>query len=230
MRGYALILGVSLLAASPAFASDDAMIFHTIRGEVDAARIDGEDIFTWDGEGWIGGDVNRLWFKSEGEIEGGDTQRTEVQALWSRNVAAFWDVQAGVRVDLEPETTTYLTLGVQGLAPYQFETEAAAFLSEDGNASARLKQSFDVLFTQQLILEPYVELNAYAQDVPEQDIGAGVADAELGAQLRYEITREFAPYIDVVWERALGETASMRRAAGGDVETSSVRAGVRFWF
>lgn len=230
MRTMLMALGLSLGAVAPAMAMEEAMIFHMVRAEIDGARIDGDDVINWDGEAWIGGDRDKFWLKTEGELSDGDADDAEIQALWSRNVAAFWDLQAGVRVDLEPDTTTYLVLGVQGLAPYQFETEAAAFVSEDGDVSARLHQSLDFLFTQRLVLEPHVEVNAYAQDIAERNIGAGIADVEAGLQLRYEITRKFAPYIDVVYDRALGETASRMRDAGEDIEETSLRAGIRFWF
>jgi copper resistance protein B len=224
-----LALGFAFSGGAAANAMEQ-QTFHMVRGEIDASQSDDADVLTWDGESWIGGDINRLWFKTEGNSEDGDIANAEIQALWSRNIADFWDLQAGVRVDLEPDTTTYLALGVQGLAPYRFETEATAFLSEDGDLSARLHQSFDLHLTQRLIAEPYFEINAYAQDLPERDIGAGFSDAELGLQLRYEITRKFAPYVDVVWESALGETASIARANGEDVRTESVRAGIRVWF
>lgn len=229
MRMAILAIGLSFGVSAPALAME-ASNFHLVRGEIDGARVDGQDVVNWEADAWIGGDHNKLWFKSEGEIADGETHAAELQALWSRNIADFWDLQAGIRVDLEPDTTTYLAFGVQGLAPYQFETEATAFLSEDGDVSARFSQSLDVHFTQRLIAEPHIEVNAYAQDVAERNIGAGVSDVEAGVQFRYEITRKFAPYVDLVWERALGETASMLRADGEDVETSSLRAGVRFWF
>lgn len=229
MRRMLLALGLSLGVATPV-AAEENFFFHMVRAEADAARIDSEDVISWEGDAWIGGDVNKLWFKTEGEIENGETHDAEIQALWSRNVATFWDLQAGVRVDLAPDAVTYLALGVQGLAPYRFETEATAFVSEDGDFSARFGQSLDLRFTQRLIAEPHVELQAYAQDIEERNIGAGVSDIEAGVQLRYEITRKFAPYVDLVWARALGETASLRRADGEAVETSSVRAGLRFWF
>jgi copper resistance protein B len=230
MRTMLLAIGLGLGVSTPALAMEENLTFHMVRAEIDGARIDGEDVINWDGEAWIGGDINKLWIKTEGEIEGGDTHSAEIQALWSRNIADFWDLQAGVRVDFEPDATTYLVLGVQGLAPYQFETEAAAFMREDGDVSARFHQSLDFHFTQRLIVEPHIEVNAYAQDIEEQNIGAGFSDVEAGIQLRYEITRKFAPYVDLVWERALGETASLMRADGEDVESSSIRAGVRFWF
>jgi copper resistance protein B len=229
MRPLLLALGLSLTGGGAAHAMEP-QTFHMVRGEIDAFQSDDADVLTWEGDARIGGDVDRLWFKTEGNSQDGDIHAAEVQALWSRNIADFWDVQAGVRVDFEPDTTTYLAFGVQGLAPYGFETEATAFVSEDGNLSARLHQGFDLHFTQRLIAEPYFEINAYAQDVPERDIGAGFSDAELGLQLRYEITRKFAPYVDVVWESALAETARIARANGEDVRRESVRAGIRFWF
>lgn len=226
LTAFACALGF----VAPARAMDENLTFHMVQGEIDGAEIDGEDVVSWDGDAWIGGDINKFRIKTEGQIEDGDVHEAEIQALWSRNVAEFWDIQAGVRVDLEPDATTHLAFGVQGLAPYQFETEATAFLSEDGDLSARLHQSLDFHFTQRLIAEPHIEVNAYAQEIAEQNIGAGFSDVEVGVQLRYEFTRKFAPYLDVVWSRALGETASLRRADGEDVETSSVRAGLRFWF
>lgn len=229
MRAPLLAFGFVLAAADPALAMEPAT-FHLVRGEIDGARVDDEDVLTWEGDAWIGGDVNKFWLKTEAESEDGEFEHAEVQALWSRAVADFWDLQLGVRVDLEPETTTHFAFGVQGLAPYQFETEAIAFVSEDGDLSARLHQSLDLHITQRLIAEPYIEVNAFAQDIPERDIGAGFADGEIGVQLRYEITRKFAPYIDLAHERALGETASRLRASGESVERSALRAGLRFWF
>ncbi len=230
MRPLMLAFALSLGVAAPAHAMDEALTFHMVRAEIDAARIDGADVVNWDADAWIGGDRNKFWLKSEGEIEDGDTSTAEIQALWSHAISDYWDVQAGVRVDIEPHEKAYLALGMQGLAPYQFETEGTAFLSEDGDLSARLHQSFDLRFTQRLIAEPHIEITAHADDVPEEAIGAGFSNAEAGVQLRYEISRKFAPYVDLVWKRSLGETAMLRRAEGEDVETASLRAGLRFWF
>lgn len=229
MRPLILALGAAFAAAAPpAFATEASPIFHMVRAEIDATRVDDDTLINWDGEAWFGGDRNKLWLKSEGD--NGDAPQAELQALWSRNVAEFWDVQAGVRVDIEPESRTYLAIGLQGLAPFQFESEATAFLSEDGDVSARVRQSFDLLFTQRVALSPHIELNAYAEDDAERDIGAGLADVEAGLQLSYAITRKFAPYADLVYERALGETAQRARRAGEDVEETTLRAGIRFWF
>jgi copper resistance protein B len=203
---------------------------HTfLQTEVDYGRADDADQFTWDALGWIGGDRNKLWFKSEGEREGGDTEAAEVQLLYSRNIATFFDAQIGIRQDFEPSSTTYLAAGVQGLAPYLLETDLTGFLSQDGDFSLRLEQSLDLLLTQRLILEPYLEAELQIQDAPERRLGAGLSEAEAGLQLRYEITRKFAPYVDAVYERSFGETARLR---GQEDEPGAwiLRVGLRSWF
>lgn len=235
----ALFLSVPLLIASLAVVSAEpgdvvAMdhgpeIFHKIVTETDfAARNGGQ--WRWHVDGWIGGDVERVWIRSTGKIEDGDVGKAELQLLYGRNVHPFWDVLIGVRQDLEPDSKTWAAAGVTGLAPYFFETDVTAFLSTDGDAAFRLEQSLDIPLTQKLIAEPNLELNAYAQDMPERGIGAGFSDVELGLKLRYEITRKFAPYAALTWERALGETASRARAAGESADETALRIGMRFWF
>ena len=120
--------------------------------------------------------------------------------------------------------------GVQGLAPYWFEVDAAAFVSDDGDVSARLEAEYELFLTQKLILQPRAELDFAVQDVPELGIGSGLSTAEAGLRLRYEFRREFAPYIGVSWRRAFGETADFTRADGEDVESISFVAGLRLWF
>lgn len=204
-------------------------LFHKIRLEADYADRHG-GLWNWEAEGWIGGDTDRLWIRSEGEIADGRTEAAEAQIFYGRNIHPFWDALIGVRQDFAPRGETYLAAGVTGLAPYFFETEATAFLSTQGDLSARFGQSIDLPVTRKLIAEPHVEMNLFAQDVPEQGVGAGFSDIEAGLQLRYEVTRKFAPYADLVWERDLGETASLTRAGGGDVEEVTLRLGVRVWF
>jgi len=221
------------LSATPAMAvegEDGGQVFHMVRGELDWSRSDGEDLITWDSAAWLGGDRDKGWFRSEGEVLGGETEQAELWGLYSRNIAAFWDLQAGLRQDFEPDPVTYAVFGVEGLAPYFFETSAHAFVSDQGDVSARIEQTYDILITQRLIAEPHVELNLSAQDVPELDVGAGLSDIEVGLQLRYEIVRKFAPYLDINYVRALGETAHLVRAQGEDPEEFTVRFGLRFWF
>lgn len=191
----------------------------------------GGDGFRWSVEGWYGGDTHRLVVKSEGE--GGDSgvEEAEVQALYSRPIGRYTDLQLGLRHDIEPgPLRTYATVGFETLLPYWFEAEGALFLSEDGDVLGRLEGSYDLRLTQKLILQPRVEVEFAAQDVPELQVGSGATSAEVGLRLRYEVRREFAPYVGVNYDRALGDTAGLSRAAGEDVSSTSVVVGIRAWF
>ena len=192
----------------------------------------GGDSYHWEGEGWIGGDINRLAIKSEGEgAVDGALHRAELQALYSRAIDPWWNLIAGVRHDIRPQPQrSYATIGIDGLAPYWFEVEAQAFLSDRGDAHFRIEGSYDQRITQRLILQPAAELNVAAQDVPELGIGAGLSDVELGLRLRYELAREFAPYVGINWERRVGDSARFARAAGEGASTTSLVMGLRFWF
>jgi copper resistance protein B len=192
----------------------------------------GRDGYRWDGEGWWGGDIDRVVVKSEGEgAFGRRVEAAEVQLLYSRAIGPYYDLQAGVRQDLgRGVRRTYAAIGVEGLAPYWFETEGTLFLSDKGDVLARAEAWYDQRVTQRLILQPRVEVNAAPQDVPAQRIGGGLSTAELGLRLRYEIRREFAPYVGVSWERKLGRTAGYARADGDDRGGAGVVLGVRAWF
>ena len=193
---------------------------------------EGRDGYRWEGEGWFGGDIDRLVIKSEGSgTFGKRPDDAEVQALYSRAIGPYFNLQAGVRHDFTPNPSrTYATVGVEGLAPYWFEVAGALFLSDKGDVLGRLEGYYDQRITQRLILQPRAELNLAAQDVAENGIGAGLSDIELGLRLRYEIAREFAPYVGVSWDRKLGDTADFARASGEDPSSTSVVLGIRAWF
>jgi uncharacterized protein involved in copper resistance len=192
----------------------------------------GRDGYRWDGEAWVGGDINRLWLKSEGEGSFGKSlESAEVQALYSHALDPYWNLQAGVRYDFKPNPSrTYATIGIEGLAPYQFEVEGALFLSDKGDVLARAEGYYDQRITNYFVLQPRVEANFAAQDVRDNGIGSGLTDLEAGLRLRYEGRREFAPYIGVSWERQFGDTARFSRARGDDTGGFSFVAGVRTWF
>lgn len=192
----------------------------------------GRDGYRWDGEAFVGGDINRFWLKSEGEGAFGDRlESAEVQALYSRAIGPYFNLQAGVRQDFgQGANRTYATVGFEGLAPYLFEVEGALFLSNEGDLLGRLEGYYDQRITQRLVLQPRVELNLSAQDVPENRLGSGLTNAELGLRLRYEIIRQFAPYIGVSYAAKTGRTADFARADGEDPTTTSFVAGVRLWF
>jgi len=226
----------SFLGVQSAFANDNhktehgGQIFHMFRLEADAGIGQDDSVQSWDFDGWIGTDDNKLWLKSEGERVDETMEAAEFQALYSRNIATFWDAQIGIRHDTQPESITYLVAGFEGLAPYFFETEAHLFVSDEGDVSARLRQENDFLITQRLILQPYLEANFYAQDVADKEIGAGLSNGEIGLQTRYEITRKFAPYIDLRYERKFGETSSIAKSNGEDNNDFIAAIGLRIMF
>jgi copper resistance protein B len=193
---------------------------------------DGGDGFAWDAQFWWGGDVDKVWLKTEGEgVFGRAAESAEAQALWSRAIDPWFDLQLGVRHDFRPDPErTYLVAGIKGLAPYWFEIDGALFLSERGEISARFEGEYDLRLTQRLIAQPRAELELAAQDVPELGIGAGLSTAGLGLRLRYEIVPEFGPYVGVEYERAFGDTAEFRRAADEDAGGWALLVGIRAWF
>ncbi|MES1972516.1 MAG: copper resistance protein B [Pseudomonadota bacterium] len=192
----------------------------------------GGDGYRWEGEGWIGGDIDRFVVKTQGEGGWrGRVDSAEVQALYSRAIDPYWNLQAGIRQDFRPgPARTYATLGVEGLAPYWIELTGALFLSDRGDLLARAEGYYDQRLTRRLVLQPRIELNLAAQDVPANRIGAGLSDAELGLRLRYEIRREFAPYIGISHDRKLDGTARYARLAGESSRSTSVVIGIRTWF
>ncbi len=191
----------------------------------------GRDGYAWDGQAWYGGDIDKAWFKTEGEGAFGEAvDEAEVQALWSHAIDPWFDLQAGVRYDFRPHPErAYLVLGVQGLAPYWFEIDGAAFVSNKGDVSARFEGEYDLRLTRRLILQPRVELDFALRDVPELGVGSGLSTAEAGFRLRYEFMPTFAPYIGVQYERAFGDTRRFR-AGGEDAGGLSLLLGVRAWF
>ncbi|MDT0576999.1 copper resistance protein B [Croceicoccus sp. F390] len=192
---------------------------------------DGANGYLWDVDGWYGGDRDKVWIKSEGEGAFGEAiDSAEVQLLYSRAIGPWFDLQAGVRQEFAPRDRTALAVGVQGLAPYLFELDASAFLSTKGDLTARIEGEVDQRITQRLVLQPRAEIVLAAQNVPELGIGAGLDTVELGVRLRYELAREFAPYIGVAQEWKIGQGADYARDDGEDPSVTSFVAGVRFWF
>jgi copper resistance protein B len=196
---------------------------------------DGLDALRWDLLGWFGGDYHRLWMKGEGRFAPREDSEVEVQVLYGRLIAPFFDLQAGLRFDqrLRPgsdPTRVYAVLGVQGLAPYRFDIEPTLFVSNKGKVSARLTAAFDVLLAQRLVLQPRLETNVALQKDTDLGSGAGVNDLDLSLRLRYEIRREFAPYIGFTWQESFGETHDLLTREGAHPAHLAFVAGMRLWF
>ena len=192
---------------------------------------DDSSIYAWDVNAWYGRDFTRLWFKSEGEGEQGRSPgEAEIQLLYSRLFAPFWDWQLGLRYDFEPSGRTQLVLGLQGVVPYELEWDSALFLSEEGDVSARLEVEYDLRITPRLIVQPRFELNAGASELPDSQLGRGLRDTELGLRLRYEFRREFAPYIGLSWKKLYGDTADYAHVEGDTTNELQLLLGLRAWF
>lgn len=212
---------------TPDFTDDD--LFTSLKVEFDYTS-QNDNQFRWDVESWFGDDYQKLWLLSEGDHRDGELEDAQVQLLYGRYFATFWDWRVGLRHDFEPKPLSYAVFGIKGLAPYRFDTDASLYVSEDGDVSFGFESKLDVLITQRLITQPYLELEVFAQDVPELGKGAGVSTLSVGLRTRYEIRREIAPYVDIGYTRLPGKTGRLARAADGDAEEFVVRAGLRLWY
>lgn len=241
MNKFFLVLFLIVLLPQSLFAESEmnhsgehSQILHafTLEGDGGEAR-DGRS-HAVDFSGWIGGDFDRIWLRSEQKTFGNYDKKSEVQALYSRNISQFWDAQIGLRhdfrTDFSSQNVNYLTLGLEGLAPYFFETVAQIFMSDQGNFSARLKREGDILITQKLILQHYFELEFFTQNVPELEVKSGLAEFEAGILTRYEITRKFAPYFGLRYHAKTFGTADLARQHNEKVDNFIISGGVRLRF
>lgn len=211
--------------------ADDAKLFYVLLDNLEYRHGDDGSGQAVDAQAWYGGDRDKIWFKLDGEREGGTLGATRTEVLWNRAIATYWGTQLGVRHDLgDGPTRDWVAFGVQGLAPYWFDLEATAYVGQSGRTALRLEAEYEILFSQRLILQPDVEINLYGKNDPVRGIGSGLSDLEAGLRLRYEVTRKFAPYVGVVWSRKFGNTADYNRAAGHGIQDTQLVAGVRIWF
>lgn len=222
-----MLLSTTTQAAS----KDDPVLAKVMINQLEVRSTDGPDPWVLEAQGWIGQDLNKLWVKTEVEYVDGETEEAEIQALYSRAIAPYWDVQVGWRHDVRPKPNRdWLAIGFEGLAPYWFEIDAAAFIGESGQVGARLEAEYEWMFTQRWVLSPEMEVNLHSKNDEETGTGSGLSDLELGLRLRYEIRREFAPYIGVNWTKKFGNTADFAREEGEDTDDFQFVAGVRAWF
>ena len=203
---------------------------------LELAAADAERLVLFDLLAWTGGPIRRLWFKADGNVAtvGRAAHHGEYQVLYGRLVSPFWDAQVGLRFDLRSTTAAFrsrggVVVGLQGLAPGSFELEPSLYVGTDGNVSLDLTGSYDLYVAQRLVLQPRLEASAALRDAPKFGIGAGISSATLGVRARYEIRREIAPYLGVLWERGFGRTAELARLAGSEPNTVALVAGVRLW-
>jgi copper resistance protein B len=184
-----------------------------------------------DSRGWIGRDRDRLWFRAEGDGEGGRVGKAQTHVLYGRQFARYWDLVGGIRQDFRPgPAQSWAAFGVQGLAPYWFDIEATGYIGASGRTHARFEVEYELLFTNRLVLQPLFEAELVGKSDPERGVGAGVSTTDLGFRLRYEIRREFAPYLGITWSNKWGKTADFAAAAGEDTGGARFVTGLRLWF
>ncbi len=217
-----VLSGLPNLAPTAARMEDDPVLMKLQFNELEARNGDGDNPVTWDLDVWSGRDLHKLWIKSEGARAGGNTERAELQILYSRGTAPYWDFQIGWRRDWLPKPErNWLALGFAGLAPYFIETDAALFVGGSGRAAFRVNAGHELPLTQRLSLEPEIELNFHSRNDRRTGTGAGLSNIEIGLRLHYAVNRQLRPYIGVNWEQKVGNTADYARgesAGTGNVQ------------
>jgi len=226
------LAAISIYASSASAASpDDPLLFMLKADKFEARDADDGTVSAWKGHFWAGKDLNKLWIKTEGERLDGDTESAEFQLLYSRAIDPNWDLQLGLRHDSDPEPTRdWFAIGFYGVAPYFFEVDSAMFVNDDGQVNLRVDVEYELMLTQKWVLAPELEVNWFSKDDDDLGIGSGFADFEAGIRLRYEITRQLAPYIGIHYEQLLGDTRDIARAEGEESSDTQAVAGLRFWF
>ncbi|MCC6209174.1 MAG: copper resistance protein B [Gammaproteobacteria bacterium] len=218
-------------ADSHAHMGDDPVLGKLMIDALEVREVEDGNPVKWDAEAWLGRDLRKLWLKSEGVRSDGETSAAELQLLYSRAVAPYWDLQAGWRGDLEPAPRRdWLAIGLRGTAPYFLEIDAALFAGESGRSALRVKMEYELRLTRRIILGPELEMNVYGKDDPALGVGAGVSSAQLGVRLYYQVARQFLPYVGVEGRRRFGATEDFARAGGLNPDDAWLLAGVRAWF
>ena len=210
---------------------DDPLLFTPMIDKLEWRDSDEGEFWAWDADIWLGKDIDKLWFKTEGEYVDGATESAFSELFYSHAIATYWDLQAGWRHGFKPEPSRdWFAFGFKGLAPYFFEVDATLYAGRNDTIAGRLDVEYEILFTQRLILSPELELDFYSNDDFARGIGSGLSTLELGLRLRYEIRREFAPYIGINWQKKLSNTADLARDDGEQTGDLQVVLGVRAWF
>jgi copper resistance protein B len=210
---------------------DQALSYYVLFDQLEWQAVEGNNGVSIDSRGWIGRDRDRLWFRAEGDGNGGRVGEAQTHVLYGRQFARHWDVVGGIRQDFRPgPAQTWAAFGVQGLAPYWFEIEATGYVGAAGRAHARFEVEYELLFTNRLVLQPLFEAELVGKSDFERGVGAGLSTTDLGFRLRYEIRREFAPYLGVTWSNKWGKTADFAAAAGKDTGGARFVTGLRLWF
>jgi len=229
--GKAVALTVAILPVQvEAGGKDDPLLTMLTIDQLEKRDTSSSKPLAWELQGWVGYDLDKFVFKTEGERAEGETEKAELQLLYGKAITPFWDVQLGIRHDFHPKPTqNWAVVALQGVAPYYFETDVSFFIGENNQSGLRLQSEYEIMLTQQWVLSPEIELNLYSQNDEKRGIGSGLSGIETGLRLHYEFKREFAPYIGINWEKKFGKTADYAREEGEGKSDAQFVIGIRAW-
>lgn len=213
--------------------TDDSTFAHVLFDQFEGRTNGSDSELRWDGEAWIGTDMNRVWFRSEGFASDGTVSDGDIEAFYDRPLPRlrYFDGQVGLREDSDSGPhRTWVALGVEGLAPGFFHLEPAFYFRDGGHVAGRITTSYDLLITKRLIAQPQVEMNFSGKSDPQRRLGTGLSDLDTGVRVRYEISRKFAPYVGFAYATEFGSTATFRRQALESTTASRFIFGLRFWY
>ena len=230
-NGYTLTTGPYAQSGPRQLKLADEHIFWAVLGDRLEYNADNESTL-FDIQGWYGTTFSRLIIKAEGDITDSNLEELQTDVLYSQAFSAYFDAQLGIRLDRNEAGTNrqWLAASIQGLAPYWFEVDASIYLGEDARTALTIEAEHELLFTQRLVLQSRAELTAYGKEDLDNGIGSGLVSGGMGMRLRYEVSRQFSPYVGVEWTRRFGDTANLIRSAGDSVSDTEYVAGLRFWF
>ena len=221
------------VGAWPPAVMDSPVFVHGLLDQFEDRTNGSGSSFRWDGEGWLGTDMNRLWIKSEGFAGNGTVSDGDHEALYDRPIPhmRYFDAQAGLRADVDSDPTRlWFAVGMEGLAPYLFQFAPTFYISDGGHMAGRISGAWDLFLTQRLVLQPQAELNFYSKDDPKRKIGSGFSGIDTGVRLSYQVTRKFNPYIGWAYDGAYGNTARYTRLSGEATNNSTFVFGLRLWY
>lgn len=181
----------------------------------------------------IGTDENRLFLKANLDKAEGNDPKYDVSALYSRNVAPFWDIQAGVRYSEDRNNNSNRVdgvVGILGLAPYFFETQAYLYGGENNFWGASFDVNRDLLLTQKLITQPYIEADIVLNDNSDFASKTGLSGLKTGIKTRYEITKRIRPFVDVAYQYEKGLKETRFQQATDSEKSWLYGAGIEFVF
>lgn len=225
------LIGCALSTSLYAMGEDDPVVTKVMIDQLENRYVKGEEQLVLEGNVWVGKDLEKLMIKADVEQVKGVTHELELQALYSRAIDPYWDFQVGVRQDMEPTPVkNWLAVGFMGVAPYWFEIDSTLFIGESNQVGLRFAAEYEWMITQRWVLSPEFEFNIHSKDDEATGTGSGLSDSQLGLRLRYEVKREFAPYIGINWNNKYGNTATFAKNEGEEVSSTQFVAGIRAWF